>query len=95
MHRHINQVCFQPDFEFTEPSNNENEIVNPEIFVDKNVQLPQPVVSQLEPPSTPEPLIVTSAPNPSIANETSTTEKRSVKPEIPLTIHNRSKRTRF
>ena len=92
MHRHINQLRFQPDFEFTEPSNNENEIVNPEIFVDKNVQLPQPVVSQLEPPSTPEPLIVTSAPNPSIVNET---EKQSVKPEIPLTIHNRSKRTRF
>ena len=43
MHKHIDQLCYQPDFESIEPSNNENEIVNPETL-EKDIQLPQPVV---------------------------------------------------
>ena len=38
--------------------------------------------------------MVTYAPSPSIANETSTTEKLSVEADIPLAIHNRPQRTR-
>ena len=42
-HKHIDQLHCQPDFKTTEQSNNENEIINPEILVDKDYQLPQPV----------------------------------------------------
>ena len=41
MHKHIDQLQYQPDFESTQPSKNENETVNPEILVDKDIQLPQ------------------------------------------------------
>ena len=74
----------QSDFEYTELSNNENDTVNPRILVDKDIQLPQTVTQQLKSRSTPKSSIVTIFPTPSIANETSTTEKPSVKPDIPF-----------
>ena len=94
VHKHIDQLGYQHDFASTKPPNNKYEIGNPEILVDKDIHLQQPVASQLKSPSTPEPLIVTSVSTPSIANETSTTEKLPVKPDIPLAIHNRPQRTR-
>ena len=89
MYIHIDQLRHQSDFEYTELSNNENDTVNPRILVDKDIQLPQTVTQQLKSRSTPKSSIVTIFPTPSIANETSTTEKPSVKPDIPLVIHNR------
>ena len=47
-----------------------------------------------EPTTNPEPLLVTSSPTPSIANEISTTEEASVKLDIPLAIYSRPERTK-
>ena len=57
----------------------ESDIIDPEILIDKNIQLPHRVASQMEPPNT---------------KETSTTEKLFVQPKFQLSIHNRRQRTR-
>ena len=38
VHKHVDQFHHQPNFESTGPSDNENEIVNPEILNDNDIQ---------------------------------------------------------
>ena len=45
MHKNIDQLRYQTDFKSTEPPSNENETVNIDILVDKDILLQQPVVS--------------------------------------------------
>ena len=39
----------------------ESDIIDPEILIDKNIQLPHRVASQMEPPNSKDPLTVTMA----------------------------------